>query len=613
VPDNFASQIKEGIRVKVPFGRLNLTGFVTKIETNYRKPRNIKLKEISSVIDTSPLFGNELIPLAKFITDKWGTPLGMVLTALVPPYLRKYKEEKEIKPPAVNEINLSSDENEIAKEILNAAENEKPQNFLFFYDNFSAKDKIVSHIVNRAVSAKSQILLLMPDIELANILAEKIQSNSDDENIVLWHAKISQSQKQKIWHRIHSGESLVIIGTRSAALLPFKNLFCAVVDYEEDSMYKQEENKPYFDAKEVLKKRGQLNGFPVILASPAPSLESIYDAIGEKIKLLRLKNPAAQKPQVLITSRKGEKSEIISDKLIEILNRTEKALIILNRKGVSNIYSCFNCGWMDKCPKCKIYMITEGKKLICPKCAVEKELPQECPECRNKIFKNFSYGIQKAKSELEKLFPDKKILEFDSQKTQTSADIILGTRFLARGHNFKNIDCVAFLNIDTETAVADYKSSEKIAQSVFGSLGYLNAENSYLAIQTSQPDNYKNIQNLDYMSFALKELEMRKDLKYPPHCKLIRIIISAADIKMVDKTAKKIISVLEKNRQTNEYLEILGPAPFGFKGKSKLIKRHIILKYGDDKFLEKFWQLSAKFSVRKGAKIKAVVDPADFY
>jgi len=641
VPDSFAEKIEEGVRVKVPFGRLVLTGFVTKIETEYRKPRNIKLREIISLVDDQPYFDKEFIKLAKFISEKWGTPLGLVFSSLVPNYVKvetiPESEEKTAKntPAYPPPSNLTEEQKTIVDAVFNASQLKTRKPLLLFYDDFADKNEVYSEIFKKSLADNLQTLLLVPDVAFTVFLSEQFEKLFGKENFAIWHGQIPQNQKNKIWHKLHSGKPLIVLGTRSASLLPFKNLSCAIVEQEEDDMYKQEQSKPYYDAREVLQERAKLKNFPVILASPAPSLNSFNETIKDNFKLLRLKSnkPDTKQPDIIITGKKGTKSHIISDKLVEILNKTFKskkqAMIILNRKGVLNLYACYNCGWVQECKKCHIQMTAEKERLLCPQCRKEEPLPEECPKCRNRIFKHRSYGIRQANSELKKMFPDIKIVQFHSDTLKTKSqkeevfnairtqipDLIIGTKLLTRGGIFKNLGCAAFLDIDTERSVPDYRTTEKTAQLIFQTKGQLTSPNSNLVIQTAKQDDYlfQSVLKHDYLDFALKELEIRKDLKYPPHAKLIRILLMAPDVKLIEKTAKKIASSLNKTFPDADSFEILGPSPCMFKGSGKFLKHHIIIKYYDDGFLKIFWEVIGKIKAGKSARLKIVADPVDFY
>ena len=84
-------------------------------------------------------------------------------------------------------------------------------------------------------------MILVPEISLTNQLTSYFASVFGDD-VVFMHSKLSKGERYNNRQRIVNGESRIIIGSRSALFLPFKNLKLIVVDEEYDSSYKQGES-----------------------------------------------------------------------------------------------------------------------------------------------------------------------------------------------------------------------------------------------------------------------------------------------------------------------------------------------------------------------------------
>ncbi|MDR1124427.1 MAG: hypothetical protein LBL61_07670, partial [Elusimicrobiota bacterium] len=284
VPPALEPQIKLGARVRVPFGKAMQTGFITELNTNPKLPKNIKLKEIAEVLDSRVFYGPDLWPLARFIEQNYANTLGETLNVLIPPFLNdKLLQNYKPQPPADLPLfypagPLTADQ----KAALEAAA--QNQTALFYGDTFTGKSEAILNCAHAALAAGGQALLLVPDIIISAGLIERAQKTFGGNNIYMWHSKVPLSARKNAAADIFNGRPCIIIGTRSAALLPFKNLKLAAMFREEDEAFKQEDNKPYYHARDVLELRCKILGAKLILVSAAPSLETLCAAREGKIK-----------------------------------------------------------------------------------------------------------------------------------------------------------------------------------------------------------------------------------------------------------------------------------------------------------------------------------------
>ena len=67
IPSEYIDKIKIGIRVKVPFGKMILEGFVINIFDNYKE--DYEVNEIIELVDLEPILNNEMLKLADYITE----------------------------------------------------------------------------------------------------------------------------------------------------------------------------------------------------------------------------------------------------------------------------------------------------------------------------------------------------------------------------------------------------------------------------------------------------------------------------------------------------------------------------------------------------------------
>lgn len=71
-----------GVRAAAPFGRRELTGFVVGHPDS--APPGVSVKEIRRVVDSEPLFDEEFLDLAKWVSGFYFCSLGESLQAMIP-------------------------------------------------------------------------------------------------------------------------------------------------------------------------------------------------------------------------------------------------------------------------------------------------------------------------------------------------------------------------------------------------------------------------------------------------------------------------------------------------------------------------------------------------
>ncbi|MDZ7338162.1 MAG: primosomal protein N' [candidate division KSB1 bacterium] len=81
VPEELRESLRVGMRALAPFGRRRMTGFVVQLleDTDLTE-----VKEIADILDTEPLFSEEMMRLCRWIADYYICPLGEVLRAALP-------------------------------------------------------------------------------------------------------------------------------------------------------------------------------------------------------------------------------------------------------------------------------------------------------------------------------------------------------------------------------------------------------------------------------------------------------------------------------------------------------------------------------------------------
>jgi primosomal protein N' (replication factor Y) len=652
IPPALEGRLVPGQRVRVPFGPRTATGFVYALADKVSLPPFVKLKEIISLVDETPLWDfATLFAAAEFISSSWGSLPGEVLDALMPSDLKPAPEDltSAAEPPPVELFSqppeLTAKQNEVFIKLFShfAVPGAKPA--LLYGDSLSGKTELSLRLLQKKLESGGQGLLLAPDISLTDRLIENIAARFAGVPVFCWHSRRTPAQRLKIWHTLVSGRPALVIGARSAALLPFKNLRLAVIDEEQDDTYKQEENRPHYHARDVLMSRSAREKFPVLLCSSAPSIETMRRAVDGDYELVRLKGSALFSPgqvKARFVPKKGMSSSVISDELkfgIEtVLESGNQALLILNRIGFAVGWACLNCNYMVLCPKCGHAMAPNNaagadRKLFCSRCGESLPPPEKCPLCGNMIFKPAGGGTERAVTELKKFFPKARVLRFDRDTlelkggeghtvddamTGAQADIVVGTRMLARGHYFPKLRLVAMLDADTELYGPDFRGAERTAQMLIQARGRLAASGGEFIIQTSRPREYAIAAALsgEYMDFAMHEFEERKALGYPPYSRIVRFISQSRDEDAAFCACEEAIaqvnaaSAAAGMSQPADY-DIAGPAPCHTRPADKVKRCHVLIKCKTAALVKRLVPVLEK-KPAKGLTTKVVCDPYSF-
>ena len=411
------------------------------------------------------------------------------------------------------------------------------------------------------------------------------------EQIAVLHSKLSVGERYDQWQRIKKNEAKIIIGARSAIFAPVSNLGVIIIDEEHDDSYKSEMT-PRYQAKEIARTIAEHENIPLILGSATPDLKTFYKAQKNEIKKLTLTKRANKShlPKVKIVDLREELANgnktMLSRKLYENikdnLEQKRQTILFLNRRGFSTFVMCRDCGYTVKCKNCNItltYHLKENK-LKCHYCGYEQENVTICPECNSTKIKYFGTGTQKLETQVRKIFPNATTIRMDidtvtkknshediiNRFKKENIDILIGTQMVVKGHHFPNVTLVGVIAADSSLNIEDYRANERTFQILTQVAGRAGRENlpGDVIIQTYNPDQFsiECAKKQDYNEFYNIEINLRKQLKYPPFCDIIVIGISGQDKYEVENTSQTLYTnLVSKIKQHNMNLLIYSPRP----------------------------------------------------
>ena len=507
--------------------------------------------------------------------------------------------------------------------------------FLLYGITGSGKTEVYIEVIKSVLKRGKTALMLVPEIALTPQMVDRF-FNAFGEEIAILHSHLNDRQRWEQWNKIKSGKSKIVIGARSAIFAPLENLGIIIVDEEHETTYKQE-NTPRYNGRDLSILRAKMNDAVVILGSATPSLESWNNVKSGKFTLLKLSHRplSFELPSVKIIDMKTEKdhklllSIKLKAKIEEKLELKQQIILLQNRRGHSSFVQCISCGKLFECPNCDISMKfhSHSQELICHYCGHKTHMPRKCPECGSYMFSFGASGTQQIEKQLNILFPKARVLRMDSDSAgkkdsydsmftrmrEGTVDILLGTQMIAKGLDFENVTLVGVISADIGLNVPDFRAAERTFQlltQVAGRSGR-GEKSGEVIIQTYNPEHYSitTAMKQDFESFASKEMEMRKHLKYPPEYKLARFVFSHKNEQYLKEQIAKNTKLIDNliNLFKSSQLSILGPIETPIARMQNSYRYHIILKADSVKVVSSAVSF-LKDNLKLGSTIKQVID-----
>ena len=513
---------------------------------------------------------------------------------------------KDIKP--TKKLKLTEEQQNAFNKIDETINNNENKEFLLYGVTGSGKTEIYLQLIEKIIQKNKTAIVLVPEISLTPQMVERFIARFGQEKIAVLHSKLSIGERYDQWNKIKNGECKIVIGARSAIFAPIQNLGLIIIDEEHDSSYKSETN-PRYNAKELAGYMAKKNNIPLVLGSATPDISTYYKAENNKIEILKLTKRANESnlPKVDVIDLREELANgnrsILSRKLYEEIEKNLKdkkqTILFLNRRGYSTFVMCRDCGYTVKCKNCNITMTYHIKtnKLKCHYCGHEEKNLTECPECHSKNIKYFGTGTQRLEEDINKIFPEATTIRMDidtvtrknsheeilNKFKNDNIDILIGTQMVVKGHHFPNVTLVGVIAADSSLYIEDYRANERTFQILTQVAGRAGREKlpGRVIIQTYNPDNFaiECSKKQNYDEFYETEIELRKQLKYPPFCDIISIGLTDTDNNKIKNVSERLYNNISRTIK-NEKMDfnIYKPLPCPIDKIKNKYRWRIILK-----------------------------------
>jgi len=583
-----------GVRVIVPFGKRTVTGVVVG-HGNPEEPVE-RIKPISRVLDSEPLFDDEYLDLAKWVSRSYVSPLGEVLSSMLPSARRRKElpevagDEPEVEP---ERIVLSDEQESAIQRVSQDTRASLPGDEAWYYlygITGSGKTEVFLRLAEATMDRGRSVLYLVPEIALTHQLFDHLVRRFRN-RVAMLHSGLTPSQRFGQWHRIKNGDAMLVVGARSAVFAPVRDLGLVVIDEEHEGSYKSG-NAPRYHARQVALQRARQVGAACIMGSATPSVEAWHLMAQGRLRRIDLTRrlSGGSLPTIRVENMRGSPS-LLSPALKDALQRTHgmdaQSILFLNRRGYAGVFHCRSCGYQTECPRCSVPMtFHKGKgRMVCHYCGYQTKPMSLCPQCGSLDVGYTGFGTERIEEDLARELPGLRIARLDTDVTATRGalgdilgrfgagelDLLVGTQMVAKGLNFPGVRTVGIVMADTGLSLPDFRSAERtfaLIVQVAGRAGRFRTDGEVI-VQTMRPDHpaIQRAVRMEVDEFYREELDVREKLGFPPFARLLRLVVRSTRRGSAEETAENVAALLRQ--RLAEYtrsagtsgVEVLGPAP----------------------------------------------------
>ena len=607
---DFSSKAKKYERVRVVFSGEEAEGIIVNIAD---EPGPNKLGKIISLIDKEPVFSDEQMEFARFISEYYTCTLSEAVFLMIPKgvrYSRKVEPEDLERELKLIDLDIKlTEEQEIAYSRIKDSFG-SGKIFLLYGVTGSGKTEIYRKLVRDVLNRGRSCLLLVPEISLTPQLVDRF-SFVPKEILGVYHSKLTDSERFNIYMDVMKGIKKIVIGARSSIFLPFNDLELIVVDEEHETSYKSS-STPRYSIRDLVRWLSRKRNITTVLGSATPLVESYYRGLNGEYELLKLLNRYSRYQEIeveFVDMKKEKGNTVLSPKVLyEITNKlkeNEQVLIFINRRGYSQFVMCENCGYVPSCPNCDVSLTYHKYKssLECHHCGYKERYSEVCKVCKSSRVKDIGLGTEKVEDVLRNVFHKYKVrrVDMDSMRGKESydslykelkdgnLDIVVGTQIIAKGIDIPGINLVCVFYPEFSLRLPDFYASERtffLVSQAIGRAGRREKKGKAI-IQTYDTEHYSITTGVkqNYEEFYNEEIKRRENFRYPPFYYITRFIFRSEEEKKcldIGNAARIIIEGIAF-KKGDTFVSPLLPAPI--KKISKNYRYQIIVKTKDEELL----------------------------
>ena len=441
-------------------------------------------------------------------------------------------------------------------------------------------------VARLAVRSGGQTLVLAPDVgcveELVRDLVRLLPAGL---TVAPYHGSQGR-ERAAAYEAAQSGEVDVLVGTRTAALVPLASLgaVCVVDEPNEDHRASADHKGLHVHARELAMARARIEGASAIFLSPTPSLRLYAPEAGARRLPAR---PQERWPSVGIVDMRGTGASLSSSLIAgcrETIRSGGRVGVLVNRRGRAASVSCGRCGHVVCCASCERPLALRGERevasgaastnrarrgglLVCGGCGRREKPPGSCPACGSDRLRALGLAAEGVRDALAEALGVEVGLASAEDRDDAGARVVVGTSRIVL---CKGWDMVAVP--DADAFVLGSLSAEKGFRVLYRAA---EASREKILAQTRSPEHPVLLAALrgDYDSFAAAALPARRSLGYPPYGHVAEISLSGPEEEVRRAVESKLRPVIGPGVSATDPMPLAASGPDGGRTVWRLLLR----------------------------------------
>ncbi|MBZ8177854.1 primosomal protein N' [Corynebacterium sp. 3HC-13] len=552
VPEKLSDHAQPGVRVRVRFSGRLIDGIV--LERCENKEHQGSLRFIERVISPFQVYPERTARLVDSLADRYGGIRSDIIRSAVPSR-HAAAENSDFSTPWEHlghcaEPDLSAwSSYQFGPSFVDAVIARRPARAAWQVlpgEDWAAP---LAALAAKVVRDGAGALLVLPDQRDVERMETALRQLVSARQITVMNAALGPQARYRRFLSVLMGQGRLVVGTRSAAFAPVKDLALAVILHDgDDSLV--DPRAPYTHAREVLSTRSAQEGCALVIAGYSRTAETqllveagwAHDLVAPR-EVVRQKSPwmravgdsdfeLARDPR----ARHARLPKIAFEAIRQALDRDRPVLVQVPRKGYIPVLACGHCRTPARCRHCngplELPMVKPDETAVptCRWCG-RPDPHYRCAECGSTSLRAVVLGASRTVEELGPAFPGVPILLSGGNRVlnevSNRASVVVstpGAEPVVEDHGRYGaavlLDTWSLLGRQSLRATEDtlatwFQAASHVEPAAHGGQVVVVADNSLIVVQ--------DFLSWDSVAAARRELQQRREAHFPPAVHLAAI------------------------------------------------------------------------------------------